>query len=67
MKLRFKATGKKPKHRGRDIYFKDGDIHEVDVKRGQKLLTDFPDNFFIVSPQPLSKKTVVGRFPPLKK
>lgn len=67
MKLRFKATRKKPKHRGRDLYFKDGDRHEVDHKRGQELLTDFPDNFFIVSPQPLSKKTVVGRFPPLKK
>ncbi len=67
MKLKFKATRKKPKHRGRDLYFKNGDIREVNVERGEKLLIDFPDNFFIVSPQRVTKKTVVGRFPPLKK
>ena len=55
MKLKFKTTRKKLKHRGRDIYFKNGDIHEVDIKRGQRLLELFPDNFIDMTPKPLPK------------
>ena len=55
MRLTFKATRDKRKHRGRELYFKDGTTHKLDDKRGQRLLELFPDNFFDVTLIPSQK------------
>lgn len=52
IKLKFKATRLKRKHRGRELYFRDGTILPVDIKRAKILLRDFPDNFTVVADTP---------------
>lgn len=45
MYLRFRATRIHTDHLANDFYIKDGDVLEVEKKRGEELLKDFPKNF----------------------